>query len=156
MKCPACGTDTRVSNSRPNENNTLVRRRRICQNNRCDNRFSTVERLVLKCKVTNLSGRQEPFDEAKLHRSVLIGLYDLSPAQQQAIADRVVAAITADLSGGAIASISSADLRLKAEGILRGIDDWLGDRYHFTAPSPNRGKTIAELQGDLFDDDDDD
>lgn len=156
MKCPACGKDTRVSNSRPND--TIVRRRRICTDKKCRNRFSTVERLALKCKVLNRKGRQENFDEAKLHRSVLLGLYDLPQPIQQNIADRVVDGITADLSGRAVSVIGSAELREKVGQILEGIDEWLANRYRFTAPSPNRDRMTEESQRALFvaaEDDDD-
>lgn len=155
MICPACGNDTRVSNSRPNSNNTIIRRRRICTN--CDNRFSTVERLTLKCKVVNAGGNRENFDEARLHRSVLLSLYDLPQPEQQAIADRVVDGITTELSGKAVQEITSAEIREKVREILLAVDEWLAQRYLYAAPSPDRSKTIESLQGELgFDDADED
>ncbi len=45
MKCPACSSAlTKVIDSRPNADDSAVRRRRVCD--RCDHRFSTYEILA--------------------------------------------------------------------------------------------------------------
>jgi transcriptional repressor NrdR len=45
MRCPFCGSeDTQVKDSRPAEDNTSIRRRRICPD--CGGRFTTSERVV--------------------------------------------------------------------------------------------------------------
>ncbi len=47
MKCPFCGnSDTNVKDSRPTEDNAVIRRRRECPE--CKSRFTTFERIQLK------------------------------------------------------------------------------------------------------------
>ena len=64
MKCPYCGfLESRVTDSR-DQGGTIHRRRR-CE--RCFQRFSTVERVVLpELMVVKRDGRREPFKREKL------------------------------------------------------------------------------------------
>ena len=64
MNCPFCGhTDTRVTDSRPDDDG--IRRRRECL--ACGRRFSTLERLELAAvAVVKKDGRREEFDRAKI------------------------------------------------------------------------------------------
>lgn len=66
MKCPRCGfQDTRVVDSRPAEDNTMLRRRRQCDN--CQMRFTTHERLAqTRLIVVKKDGRREDFSREKL------------------------------------------------------------------------------------------
>src|SRR3984893_2634313 len=74
MRCPYCGNvDTQVKDSRPSEDNTAIRRRRICSD--CGGRFTTFERVQLReLVVLKKSGRRVPFDREKLMRSLEIAL----------------------------------------------------------------------------------
>ena len=74
MRCPYCGSeDTQVKDSRPAEDNTSIRRRRICPD--CGGRFTTFERVQLRdLTVVKKSGRKVPFDREKLARSVYTAL----------------------------------------------------------------------------------
>ncbi len=74
MRCPFCGgEETQVKDSRPTEDNTAIRRRRIC--NTCGGRFTTFERVQLReLLVLKRSGRRVPFDREKLMRSVQIAV----------------------------------------------------------------------------------
>ena len=71
MKCPACGLlDTRVIDSRPAEDSTILRRRRHCDN--CGGRFTTHERLVeVPLLVVKKDGRREEFRADKLRGGLL-------------------------------------------------------------------------------------
>ncbi len=64
MKCPYCGfVESRVTDSR-DQGGTIHRRRR-CE--RCFQRFSTVERVVLpELMVVKRDGRREPFNREKI------------------------------------------------------------------------------------------
>ncbi len=64
MKCPYCGfVESRVMDSR--DQGGTVHRRRRCE--RCFQRFSTVERVVLpELMVVKRDGRREPFKREKL------------------------------------------------------------------------------------------
>jgi transcriptional repressor NrdR len=74
MRCPYCGSDdTQVKDSRPAEDNTSIRRRRVCPD--CGGRFTTFERIQLReLTVVKRSGRRVPFDRDKLMRSVEIAV----------------------------------------------------------------------------------
>ena len=74
MRCPYCGNpDTQVKDSRPSEDNTAIRRRRVCTD--CGGRFTTFERVQLReLMVVKSNGRRVPFDRDKLMRSVQVAL----------------------------------------------------------------------------------
>ncbi|MEM8877799.1 MAG: transcriptional regulator NrdR [Pseudomonadota bacterium] len=74
MRCPFCGNlDTQVKDSRPTEDHSAIRRRRICPD--CGQRFTTFERVQLReLMIIKKSGRRVPFDRDKLMRSVQIAL----------------------------------------------------------------------------------
>src|ERR1700685_1523077 len=84
MRCPYCGSlETQVKDSRPTEDSSSIRRRRICPD--CGGRFTTFERVQLReLTVVKKSGRRAPFDRDKLQRSVEIALRKRSVA-----ADRI-------------------------------------------------------------------
>ena len=65
--------DTQVKDSRPTEENTVIRRRRICAD--CGGRFTTFERIQLReLTIIKNTGRKVPFDRDKLMRSVQVAL----------------------------------------------------------------------------------
>ena len=74
MKCPFCGNDdTQVKDSRPTEDNSAIRRRRLCGN--CGARFTTFERIQLReLSVLKRNNQREAFDREKLMRSMRISL----------------------------------------------------------------------------------
>ncbi len=74
MRCPYCGSlDTQVKDSRPTDDSSSIRRRRVCPD--CGGRFTTFERVQLReLTVVKKSGRRAPFDRDKLVRSVQIAL----------------------------------------------------------------------------------
>ncbi len=74
MRCPFCGhNDTQVKDSRPSDDNSSIRRRRICEN--CGARFTTFERVQLReLVIVKKNGRREPFDREKLTASFAIAL----------------------------------------------------------------------------------
>ena len=74
MRCPFCAhEDTQVKDSRPTEDNAVIRRRRSCPE--CNARFTTFERVHLRdLTIVKSSGRRETFDREKLKRSVAIAL----------------------------------------------------------------------------------
>ena len=74
MLCPFCGSeDTQVKDSRPAEDGTAIRRRRLC--GVCEARFTTFERVQLReINIVKRSGRKSVFDRDKLDRSFEIAL----------------------------------------------------------------------------------
>lgn len=74
MRCPYCmNADTQVKDSRPTEENTVIRRRRVCAD--CGGRFTTFERIQLReLTIIKNTGRKVPFERDKLMRSVQVAL----------------------------------------------------------------------------------
>ena len=74
MLCPFCGSeDTQVKDSRPAEDGSAIRRRRLC--GACGARFTTFERVQLReITIVKRSGRRSAFDRDKLERSFQIAL----------------------------------------------------------------------------------
>ena len=72
MRCPFCAhEDSQVKDSRPSEDGTSIRRRRQCEG--CGGRFTTFERVQLReVTVVKNGGKREPFERAKLERSIAI------------------------------------------------------------------------------------
>lgn len=64
MKCPYCGFfESKVTDSR--DQGGVIHRRRRCE--RCNQRFSTIERVVLpELTVVKSDGRREPFNRDKM------------------------------------------------------------------------------------------
>ena len=73
MICPFCKKgETSVVDSRPTEDGTSIRRRRLCI---CGERFTTFERVQFReLIVVKKNGRKSPFDRDKLSKSIYIAL----------------------------------------------------------------------------------
>ena len=73
MLCPFCREkDTSVVDSRPTEDGTAIRRRRLCGCQRKE-RFPTFERVQFQeLTVIKDKGRKEPFDRDKISKSIRI------------------------------------------------------------------------------------
>ena len=72
MRCPFCAHEaSQVKDSRPSEDGAAIRRRRQCE--ACGARFTTFERVQLRdLTIVKKNGEREPFDRAKLERSIAI------------------------------------------------------------------------------------
>lgn len=65
MRCVFCGNyDSKVIDSRSNEDNTTIKRRRECLN--CGKRFTTYERIESPIVVVKKDGTRQHFDKDKL------------------------------------------------------------------------------------------
>ena len=73
MICPICKkAETSVVDSRPAEDGTAIRRRRLCA---CSGRFTTFERVQFReIMVVKKNGRKSTFDREKLSKSIYIAL----------------------------------------------------------------------------------
>ena len=71
MKCPFCGDqDSKVVDSRHNEETNSIRRRRECM--RCQRRFTTHETVeILPITVVKRDGSRQSFDRNKVYNSML-------------------------------------------------------------------------------------
>ena len=71
MKCPFCNQDnTRVVEPRPADDNTAIRRRRMCD--ACGKRFTTYEKVeTIPLIVIKKDQNREQFDRSKIEAGVL-------------------------------------------------------------------------------------
>ncbi len=120
MRCPYCGSlETQVKDSRPTEDASSIRRRRVCPD--CGGRFTTFERVQLReLTVAKKSGRRVPFDRDKLMRSVEVALRK-RPVEAERV-ERMVSGIVRQLESQGEAEIPSERIgELVMEG-LRSLD----------------------------------
>ena len=98
MLCPFCREkDTSVVDSRPTEDGTAIRRRRVCACERKE-RFTTFERVQFReLTVIKNNGRRVPFDRDKITKSITIALRK-RPIDTESI-DRFVSKIIRNLEG---------------------------------------------------------
>ena len=121
MRCPFCGNpDTQVKDSRPTEDNTAIRRRRVCPD--CSGRFTTFERVQLReLTVLKRNGRRVPFDRDKLMRSVQVALRKRSVDPERV--ERMVNGIIRRLESSGETEVDSETIgKLVMEGLL-GLDE---------------------------------
>ncbi len=83
MRCPFCNSpDTQVKDSRSSDDDTSIRRRRIC--GKCGSRFTTFERVELReLFVRKKDGDVVPFDRAKLMQSITVAVKKRNVSEEQ-------------------------------------------------------------------------
>jgi len=98
MLCPFCREkDTSVVDSRPTEDGTAIRRRRVCGCERKE-RFTTFERVQFReLSVVKNNGRKEPFDRDKITKSISIALRK-RPIDSESI-EKFISKIVRNLEG---------------------------------------------------------
>lgn len=71
MKCPFCNyADTKVVDSRGQDDNSVIRRRRLCES--CGKRFTTYERVdMIPITIIKRDGTREIFDKNKVINGVM-------------------------------------------------------------------------------------
>src|SRR5882724_2735039 len=121
MRCPSCNSlDTQVKDSRPTEDSSVIRRRRVCV--ACNFRFTTFERVQLReLTVIKRNGRRVPFDRDKLVRSLQISLRK-RPVEPERV-ETMVSAIVRELESAGEAEISSEAIGEIVMEHLRALDD---------------------------------
>ena len=98
MLCPFCREkDTSVVDSRPTEDGTAIRRRRVCGCERKE-RFTTFERVQFReLTVVKNNGRKVPFDRDKIAKSINISLRK-RPIDSESI-EKFISKIVRNLEG---------------------------------------------------------
>jgi len=88
MRCPFCESEeSQVKDSRPTEDNSAIRRRRVCSG--CGGRFTTFERIQLRdMMVIKSDGKLQSFERGKITRSMQIALRK-RPVEIEAIENAV-------------------------------------------------------------------
>ena len=145
MKCPFCSNDdTQVKDSRSTEDNTAIRRRRICPD--CGARFTTFERIQLReLTVIKKSGKKAPFDRDKLERSVQIALRK-RPVERDRV-DRMISGIVRRVESIGETEISSDVIgEIVMEG-LQSIDSVAYVRFASVYKNFRETKDFEEFLG---------
>ena len=91
MKCPFCNKDdTRVVDSRPVDDNSSIRRRRMCD--ACGKRFTTYEKVeTIPLIVIKKDQNREQYDRIKIENGVIRACYKrpISAQQITAVVDQI-------------------------------------------------------------------
>src|SRR5215472_12323900 len=138
MRCPSCNSlDTQVKDSRPTEDSSVIRRRRVCVS--CNFRFTTFERVQLReLTVIKRNGRRVPFDRDKLMRSV-------EPER----VEKMVSSVVRELESAGEAEISSEVIGEIVMEHLRQLDDVAYVRFASVYRNFREAKDFENLLGEL-------
>jgi transcriptional repressor NrdR len=150
MRCPYCGSlDTQVKDSRPTDDSSAIRRRRVCPD--CGGRFTTFERVQLReLMVAKRSGRRVPFDRDKLQRSVEVALRK-RPVEPERV-ERMINGIVRQLESLGEGEVTSEQVgELVMEG-LKGLDDVAYVRFASVYKNFREAKDFEDILGDLAQD----
>ena len=106
MRCPFCSNeDSQVKDSRPTEDNTAIRRRRICD--QCGSRFTTFERIQLRdLIVIKTNSQKEIFDRDKMFRSLSMALRKRNIDQEKI--EKIVNAIVRKLENSGDSEVKTS------------------------------------------------
>jgi len=106
MRCPFCSNeDSQVKDSRPTEDNTAIRRRRICD--QCASRFTTFERIQLRdLVVVKTNDKKEVFDRDKMFRSLSMALRKRNIDQEKI--EKIINAIVRKLENSGDTEVKSS------------------------------------------------
>ena len=119
MKCPFCvdkNKETSVLDSRPSENGTVIRRRRICIE--CKGRFTTHERIQFReLVVVKKDGDKVNFDRDKIAKSVELALRK-RPVDTDT-KEKLISRIVNDIEGMGENEISSTILKTTMRKIVK-------------------------------------
>ena len=105
MRCPFCSNqDSQVKDSRPTEDNTAIRRRRVWD--QCSSRFTTFERIQLRdLVIIKTNDQKEAFDRDKMFRSISLALRKRNIDQETI--EKIVNAIVRKLENSGETEIKS-------------------------------------------------
>ena len=121
MRCPYCGSqDSQVKDSRPADDGTAIRRRRVCPD--CSGRFTTFERVQLReLSVVKRSGKRARFDRDKLARSIEVALRK-RPVEPERI-ERLINGVVRQLESQGEGEVSSEEIGALIMEALKNLDD---------------------------------
>ena len=152
MRCPNCASlDTQVKDSRPTEDSSVIRRRRVCL--ACNFRFTTFERVQLReLVVIKRNGRRVPFDRDKLARSIAIAV-----RKRNVDPDRIehtVSKIVRELESLGENEVTTETIGETVMAHLRGLDDVAYVRFASVYRNFREAKDFERVLGELSGDED--
>ena len=147
MRCPFCAHgDTQVKDSRPTEDNAVIRRRRSCP--ACNARFTTFERVQLRdLTIVKSSGRREPFDREKLKRSVEVALRK-RPVDNERL-DRMISSLVRQLEASGQGEFPSDRIGEMVMQMLAGLDQVAYVRFASVYRDFREARDFEEFVGQL-------
>jgi transcriptional repressor NrdR len=147
MRCPYCGSlDTQVKDSRPSDDHSSIRRRRVCHD--CGGRFTTFERVQLReLLVVKRSGKRSPFDRDKLQRSVEIALRK-RPVEPERV-ERMVSGIVRQLESSGEQEVPSSTIGALIMAGLKNLDGVAYVRFASVYKDFRDAKDFEEILGEL-------
>ena len=149
MRCPYCSNkETQVRDSRPSEDNSTIRRRRVCPG--CGGRFTTFERVQLReLYVLKRTGEKVIFDRDKLMRSVQVATRK-SPVEIDTL-EQMVSGIVRQLENRGETDVSTELIgKLIMEG-LRQIDEVSYVRFASVYKNFREAKDFEEILEEISD-----
>lgn len=121
MKCPFCGDDnTKVIDSRPAEENSAIRRRRICDG--CGKRFTTYEKVEnIPLFVIKKDDIREQYDRSKIEGGIIRACHKRPVSAQQI--EKLVDQIESELFGSGEKEIESSRIGEMVMDGIRKLDE---------------------------------
>lgn len=147
MRCPYCQSeDSQVKDSRPAEDGSAIRRRRVCPD--CGGRFTTFERVQLRdLMVVKKTGRKVPFDRDKLLRSFDIALRKRNVPPERI--ERAVTGIVRQLESSGESEVVSGDIGRLVMEALKALDDVAYVRFASVYRNFREAKDFHDVLGEL-------
>lgn len=147
MRCPFCHSEnTQVKDSRPAEDGSAIRRRRVCSD--CGGRYTTFERVQLReLFVVKRSGKRVAFDRDKLARSFEVALRK-RPVDHERV-ERAISGIVRQLESSGEPDVASDDIGQLVMDALKGLDDVAYVRYASVYKDFRDHQDFQELIGEL-------
>ena len=150
MRCPYCNySDTQVKDSRPTEDNAVIRRRRSCP--QCGARFTTFERVQLRdLMVKKRDGKKVEFDRDKLARSIIIA-FRKRPVDSERI-EKMITGIVRRLESSGESEILTSDIGEMVMDTLFEIDQVAYVRFASVYRNFREARDFEKFVGDLKED----
>jgi|TARA_B110000438_G_scaffold114658_1_gene112365 transcriptional repressor NrdR len=148
MLCPFCREkDTSVVDSRPTEDGTAIRRRRVCGCERKE-RFTTFERVQFReLTVVKNNGRKVPFDRDKIAKSINISLRK-RPIDSESI-EKFISKIVRNLEGLGENEIPTSTIGKFIMDGLSGLDQVAYVRFASVYRNFKEAKDFEQFIGNL-------
>ncbi len=149
MRCPFCSHDnSQVRDSRPTEDNTAIRRRRICE--QCGSRFTTFERIQLRDLIVIKNNNQkETFDRDKMFRSLSLALRKRNVDQEKI--EKIVNAIVRRLENSGETEIKTNLIGEYIMEALSNLDQVAYVRFASVYKNFREAKDFEDFLGNLDD-----
>ena len=148
MLCPFCREkDTSVVDSRPTEDGTAIRRRRVCGCERKE-RFTTFERVQFReLTVLKNNGRKVPFDRDKITKSINISLRK-RPIDSESI-EKFISKIVRNLEGLGESEIPTSTIGKFIMDGLSNLDQVAYVRFASVYKNFKEAKDFEQFVGNL-------